>query len=101
MNCPVCGDALREIEKYQVRIDICPGCKGVWLDRGELEKVVAMAAGGPEGVPLNPERRNGHEEYMPAPPAREPQYRPEQHYPPQHRKQKKGHWLGELFEVFD
>ena len=42
MDCPVCGDKLREIERYGVMVDICPGCKGCWLDRGELEKIAAM-----------------------------------------------------------
>jgi Zn-finger nucleic acid-binding protein len=41
MNCPVCGEKLREIERYGVTIDLCPGCKGCWLDRGELEKIAA------------------------------------------------------------
>jgi Uncharacterized protein conserved in bacteria len=36
MKCPVCDENLREIDKYGVHIDICPGCKGMWLDRGEL-----------------------------------------------------------------
>ena len=48
MNCPVCDASLRVINKYGVEVDICPGCKGIWLDRGELEKVIEMeAAGGP------------------------------------------------------
>lgn len=40
MNCPVCGERLRAIERYGVEIDICPACKGVWLDRGELDKIL-------------------------------------------------------------
>jgi Zn-finger nucleic acid-binding protein len=32
---------MREIEKDDVNIDICPQCKGVWLDRGELEKLMS------------------------------------------------------------
>jgi Zn-finger nucleic acid-binding protein len=44
MNCPVCDERMREVEKYNVRLDICPGCKGVWLDRGELEKLLDFAA---------------------------------------------------------
>lgn len=44
MNCPVCDAPLRAIVKYGVEVDICPGCKGVWLDRGELEKILALAA---------------------------------------------------------
>ncbi len=42
MQCPVCDERLREIEKYGVMVDICPSCKGVWLDRGELEKIVSL-----------------------------------------------------------
>jgi len=42
MNCPVCdGVRMREVEKDGVMIDICPQCKGVWLDRGELEKLMS------------------------------------------------------------
>lgn len=41
MKCPICDDVrLREVEKEGVLIDICPSCKGVWLDRGELEKLL-------------------------------------------------------------
>ncbi|GIP16777.1 hypothetical protein J40TS1_24190 [Paenibacillus montaniterrae] len=41
MFCPVCdGISLREVEKNGVLIDVCPSCKGVWLDRGELDKLM-------------------------------------------------------------
>ncbi|GAB6927393.1 hypothetical protein JCM10914A_13760 [Paenibacillus sp. JCM 10914] len=41
MNCPVCDNVrMREVEKDGVLIDVCPSCKGVWLDRGELEKLM-------------------------------------------------------------
>lgn len=41
MNCPVCDSVrMREVDKEGVLIDICPNCKGVWLDRGELEKLM-------------------------------------------------------------
>lgn len=41
MQCPVCDQVtLREVEKNGVMIDICPACKGVWLDRGELDKLM-------------------------------------------------------------
>jgi uncharacterized protein len=39
-NCPVDNAQLMEINKSGVMIDVCPECKGVWLDRGELEKIV-------------------------------------------------------------
>ncbi|EST10486.1 zf-TFIIB domain-containing protein [Sporolactobacillus laevolacticus] len=40
MFCPVCEDVrMKEVERDGVLIDICPSCKGVWLDRGELDKI--------------------------------------------------------------
>lgn len=43
MNCPTCDAKLKAVEKHGIEVDICPDCKGVWLDRGELEKLVEMA----------------------------------------------------------
>jgi Zn-finger nucleic acid-binding protein len=40
MTCPNCGEALRERERSGIEIDVCPACRGVWLDRGELDKLV-------------------------------------------------------------
>ncbi|MEK3882565.1 zf-TFIIB domain-containing protein [Paenibacillus sp. PL2-23] len=41
MKCPVCDDVkMREVMRDEVEIDVCPQCKGVWLDRGELEKLM-------------------------------------------------------------
>lgn len=41
MKCPVCNDVrMREVVKDDVLIDVCPDCKGVRLDRGELEKLM-------------------------------------------------------------
>ncbi|HET7738075.1 MAG TPA: zf-TFIIB domain-containing protein [Tepidiformaceae bacterium] len=45
MNCPACQTVMREREKEDVIIDVCPNCKGMWLDHGELEKLVAIEAG--------------------------------------------------------
>jgi len=44
MNCPVCDEKLREVERHGVQVDVCPSCKGVWLDRGELDKILDVAA---------------------------------------------------------
>ena len=41
MKCPVCQDVdLTMSERQGVEIDYCPRCRGVWLDRGELDKIV-------------------------------------------------------------
>jgi uncharacterized protein len=45
MKCPNCPDAsLLMTERQGVEIDYCPLCRGVWLDRGELDKLVDRAA---------------------------------------------------------
>jgi Uncharacterized protein conserved in bacteria len=44
MYCPVCENVkMKEVEKGSILIDICPNCKGVWLDRGELDKIIRTA----------------------------------------------------------
>lgn len=44
MNCPRCGSVqLLERERDGVRVDGCPDCRGIWLDRGELERIVERA----------------------------------------------------------
>ncbi|WP_134726444.1 zf-TFIIB domain-containing protein [Paracoccus luteus] len=45
MQCPVDGETLVMSERSGVEIDYCPKCRGVWLDRGELDKIVARASG--------------------------------------------------------
>lgn len=40
--CPACGQILQKSEQKKVEIDLCPGCCGVWLDRGELEQLVEV-----------------------------------------------------------
>jgi Zn-finger nucleic acid-binding protein len=40
MKCPICNVDLLMSEKQGVDIDYCPQCRGIWLDRGDLEKIV-------------------------------------------------------------
>jgi hypothetical protein len=48
MKCPVCKDATLVISDRQgIEIDYCPECRGVWLDRGELDKVIERSASQP------------------------------------------------------
>lgn len=41
MRCPRCGMVLVERTRVGVTVDVCGRCRGVWLDRGELEKILA------------------------------------------------------------
>lgn len=45
MNCPVCSEKMKTIERLGVEVEICPGCKGIWLDAGELDKLLALDDG--------------------------------------------------------
>ena len=52
LRCPSCGSRLVEVERAGVLIDACPECRGIWLDRGELDKILVkerqMAVGDPD-----------------------------------------------------
>lgn len=44
MKCPSCTDSVLVMsERNNIEIDYCPSCRGVWLDRGELDKILANA----------------------------------------------------------
>ena len=43
MDCPACKAVLALTERQGIEIDYCPKCRGVWLDRGELDKIVERA----------------------------------------------------------
>jgi Zn-finger nucleic acid-binding protein len=65
MKCPVCNDTdLLMTERQGVEIDYCPGCRGVWLDRGELDKIIERSgeAAAPKGARNEP-RDNGRDDY--------------------------------------
>lgn len=85
MLCPVCHVGLAMTDRQGVEIDYCPQCRGVWLDRGELDKIIERSAGG----------------IAPAPPVASPSYRPDRGYLDQEsgfqRKRKKS-FLEELFD---
>jgi Zn-finger nucleic acid-binding protein len=56
MACPVDGSVLVMSERSGIEIDYCPQCRGVWLDRGELDKIIERGAAvspaaGPSGQP--------------------------------------------------
>lgn len=44
MKCPVCSIELKMADRQGVEIDYCPQCRGVWLDRGELDKIIERSA---------------------------------------------------------
>lgn len=47
MNCPVDGTTLTMADRQGIEIDYCPTCRGVWLDRGELDKIIERSSAAP------------------------------------------------------
>ncbi len=107
MNCPVDGTTLVMSDRQGVEIDYCPSCRGVWLDRGELDKIIDRAADDDDDRPRVREYREDwprdreyrEDRYE----RRDAGYRPSDDVPlgrPGHKRKKRG-FLGELFEFDD
>lgn len=89
MYCPVCKDKeLVMSERQGIEIDYCPQCRGVWLDRGELDKIIqhsvrdlSAASAAPSGYP--PPQQQSY-----------PQHKQQRHYDDERRDQhkKKSFW---------
>lgn len=47
MKCQSCDEDMLTIERFEVQIDYCPACRGVWLDRGELDKIIELIVSQP------------------------------------------------------
>ena len=59
MNCPVCESVkLVMSERQGIEIDYCPQCRGVWLDRGELDKIIDRSLGGTSRHDVDSETRD-------------------------------------------
>jgi Zn-finger nucleic acid-binding protein len=89
MLCPTCKTPLTMSERQGIEIDYCPTCRGVWLDRGELDKIIERSVEGqPAAVP----------QHAPPPHYEQPPYgRPHQGYQKPYHKRRKS-FLEELFD---
>jgi uncharacterized protein len=54
MNCPNCNITLVMSNKQGIEIDYCPKCRGIWLDRGELDRIIERSAATPCKSDFNP-----------------------------------------------
>ena len=90
--CPSCRVALTMSERQGIEIDYCPQCRGVWLDRGELDKII---------------ERSASEQSAWANPPSQPQQAPAPRYaasgdhytsPGKYQKKRKESWLSEIFD---
>jgi Zn-finger nucleic acid-binding protein len=90
MNCPICDVELKMSERQGIEIDYCPKCRGVWLDRGELDKIIERSASfaGPH--------HSGDSLYE------DTNYEQHEHWGKSRpRKKRRGSFLEELFEFGD
>lgn len=97
MRCPSCSARLVEVERSEVMIDACPECRGVWLDRGELDRILAKERQIAAGVTDPDEDFFGEVE------GRRGERRPPAHYQRQDegehwKKKRKRSFLEELFD---
>jgi uncharacterized protein len=60
MKCPNCNVSLVMTDRSGIEIDYCPDCRGVWLDRGELDKIIERSSPAIKSDNINsyPDRRN-------------------------------------------
>lgn len=82
MKCPIDGAELVMTERSEVEIDHCPRCRGIWLDRGELDKIIERSASAPTDRSAGPGPRRDEEDYAQA----------------SGRGKKRGGFLDELFD---
>lgn len=108
MLCPVDNETLVMADRNGVEIDYCPKCRGVWLDRGELDKIIERAAGPAPVAAAAPPRppREAAPVYQP-----EPRRAPDDRAPPHrsrddddddyrggYKKKRRESFLGDLFD---
>ena len=90
MNCPVCLNVnLVMSERQGIEIDYCPQCRGVWLDRGELDKVIERSVAGSSGQRFDRETRE---------PSRERERSDYREHREGHHKKKREGFLSDLFD---
>ncbi len=94
MKCPSCVNVnLNLAERQGVEIDYCPECRGIWLDRGELDKIIerSYAEGGRHSQPV--EVQASRHEQRPFADYHHGDH--DHHYDKHHRRKS---WLSELFD---
>lgn len=103
MKCPIDGTTLLMTTRSGIEIDYCPECRGIWLDRGELDKIIEREA--TQAQPFQAQAP------VPQPQQQQPYYQggssddyyKKQKYgdkydPYYHKKKKKSSMLGDLFD---
>lgn len=95
MNCPTCHTELKMSERSGIEIDYCPQCRGVWLDKGELDKIIERAATESLSQPKN-NNNNNNNNYG----DKDPYYEGDKNYNNEkyYKQRKRKSFLGDLFD---
>ena len=102
MKCPNDGITLTMSERSGIEIDYCPECRGVWLDRGELDKILERSAAetapppAPAAAPAQSYERSYEQERDDRRMQQDRQMAQASNQP--YRKKKKESWLSEIFD---
>ena len=93
MKCPIDDSDLVMSERQGIEIDYCPKCRGVWLDRGELDKIIERSSAAEEAP------RASRSEERPSRGHSDDRYERPSPYDPHHRPYKKRKsFLGDIFD---
>ncbi len=94
MKCPACPDTTLVMSDRQgVEIDYCPACRGIWLDRGELDKLLERANTAPTA--------NAQQNVQTANSRQQPNFEDSDHHhhhPVYRQRTRKKSWLNEIFD---
>jgi uncharacterized protein len=94
MKCPNCDATLVMADRSGVEIDYCPSCRGVWLDRGELDKIIERSMTfnqQPQQTQRPPQQQYGHDKDHRH--SNDPRHNDEYY-----KKKKRDSFLGDLFD---
>ena len=108
MQCPLDQAELQMMDRQGIEIDYCPRCRGVWLDRGELDKIIERSTGGQPAAPgsgVRPAAPYGVQQRPPSDDARRYEdsrrYRDDDDEDNDDRRygnRKRRGWLGDIFD---
>ncbi|HEY7573007.1 MAG TPA: zf-TFIIB domain-containing protein, partial [Nitrososphaeraceae archaeon] len=88
MRCPNCSDQMQITQRYDIEIDFCSSCKGMWLDRGEIDKIIKIQSRyDGEEYNRNYHRKSEYDD--------DDDYDDDKYY--YNRRRKRGGFLGDLF----
>ena len=101
MQCPIDGATLVMSERQGIEIDYCPQCRGVWLDRGEIDKIIERSVGAPQPGSYQQPRQEQRDERRYEKRERERRDYDDDHRDDHRYDNRRGHhresWLGDLF----